>query len=128
TLLRNPQRLMVASTDIVSRSATSLVSVRPLRVVRLHGAGLQMVGTDNAVSTGPYEPCGLWSDALWDHKDQPDGLAYQSRHDSSEICLALLQRANVRLSARETLPLSQTLRTVADVLDIFGKSVSEPPE
>ncbi|RWE90453.1 MAG: RES domain-containing protein [Mesorhizobium sp.] len=128
TLLRNPQRLMVASTDIVSRSATSLVSVRPLRVVRLHGAGLQMVGTDNAVSTGPYEPCGLWSDALWDHKDQPDGLAYQSRHDSSEICLALFQRANVRLSARETFPLSQTLRTVADVLDIFGKSVSEPPE
>ena len=126
TLLRNPQRLMVSSTDIASRSATSLVSGRPLRVVRLHGAGLQSVGTDNAVSTGPYEPCGLWSDALWDHKDGPDGLAYQSRHDSSEICLALFERPDIRLFAQETRPLSQMLRELAEVLNIFGKSLSEP--
>ncbi|ESY66391.1 hypothetical protein X743_28625 [Mesorhizobium sp. LNHC252B00] len=126
TLLRNPQRLMVSSIDIAGRSATSLVSVRPLRVARLHGAGLQGVGTDNAISTGPYEPCGLWSDALWDHNDQPDGLAYQSRHDSSEICLALFERPDIRLTAQETRPLSQMLKELAEVLNIFGKSLSEP--
>ncbi|TIS49797.1 MAG: RES domain-containing protein [Mesorhizobium sp.] len=126
TLLRNPQRLMVASTDIVGRSATSLVCPRALRVVRLHGAGLQIVGTDNAISTGPYEPCARWSDALWDHEDKPDGLAYQSRHDSGETCLALFERPDVRLTAQQTRSLSQMLREVAEVLNVFGKSVSEP--
>ncbi|HEU4987894.1 MAG TPA: RES family NAD+ phosphorylase, partial [Rhizobiaceae bacterium] len=100
SLVRNPQRLMVAMTDIVGRSVSRLVSDRPLRIVRLYGSGLQTVGTDNAISTGPYEPCGLWSDALWDHPDRPDGLAYQSRHDPSEICLAIFEKADVSLKAK----------------------------
>jgi hypothetical protein len=51
---------------------SELVCRRDLRVVTLYGSVLQAVGTDNAISTGPYEPCGLWSDAFWDHPDQPD--------------------------------------------------------
>lgn len=128
TLVRNPQRLMVAMTDIVGRSVSRLVSNRPLRIVRLYGSGLQTVGTDNAISTGPYEPCGLWSDALWDHPDRPDGLAYQSRHDSSEICLAIFEKADVRLKAQRTRTLSSMLGDVAAVLDGYGKSVSSPLE
>lgn len=128
TLVRNPQRLMVAMTDIVGRSISGLVSDRPLRIVRLYGSGLQTVGTDNSISTGPYEPCGLWSDALWDHPDRPDGLAYQSRHDSSEICLAIFEKANVRLQAMGTQSLSSMLGDVAAVLDSYGKSVSSPLE
>jgi hypothetical protein len=58
TLVRNPQRLMVAMTDIVGRSVSGLVSHRPLRIVRLYGSGLQAVWTDNSVSTGPYEERG----------------------------------------------------------------------
>jgi hypothetical protein len=41
-----------------------------------------VVGTNNAISTGPNEPCGLWSGALWDH---PNEIAYQSRHDSNAL-------------------------------------------
>jgi hypothetical protein len=128
TLVRNPQRLMVAMTDIVGRSVSGLVSDRRLRIVRLYGSGLQTVGTDNSISTGPYEPCGLWSDALWDHPDRPDGLAYQSRHDSSEICLAIFEKADIRLKAKGTHPLSRMLGDVAAVLDSYGKSVSPPLE
>jgi hypothetical protein len=128
TLVRNPQRLMVAMTDMVGRSISGLASNRPLRIVRLYGAGLQTVGTDNSISTGPYEPCGRWSDALWDHPDRPDGLAYQSRHDSSEICFAIFERADVRLEAQVTHALSSMLRDVAAVLDSYGKSVSPPLE
>lgn len=128
TLVRNPQRLMVAMTDIVGRSVAGLVSGRPLRIVRLYGSGLQTVGTDNSISTGPYEPCALWSDALWDHPDRPDGLAYQSRHDSSEICLAIFEKADVRLKAQGTHALSSVLGDVAPVLDSYGKSVSPPLE
>ncbi len=128
TLVRNPQRLMVAMTDIIGRSVSGLVSDRSLRIVRLYGSGLQTVGTDNSISTGPYEPCGLWSDALWDHPDRPDGLAYQSRHDSSEICLAIFENAEVRLTAQGTHALSSILGEVAAVLDSYGKSVSPPVE
>lgn len=128
TLVRNPQRLMVAMTDIVGRSVSGLVSDRPLRIVRLYGSGLQTVGTDNSISTGPYEPCGLRSDALWDHPDRPDGLAYQSRNDSSEICLAIFEKAAVRLKAKGSHALSVMLGDVAAVLDSYGKSVSPPIE
>jgi hypothetical protein len=128
TLVRNPQRLIVAMNDIVGRSVSALVFDRPLRIVRLYGWGLQTVGTDNSISTGPYAPCGLWSDALCDHPDRPDGLAYQSRHDSFEICLAIFEKADVRLQAKGTRPLSSMLGEVAAVLDSYGKSVSLPLE
>jgi hypothetical protein len=124
TILRNPQRLMVSMTEITGRSATELACERPLRIVRMYGSGLQAVGTDNAISTGPYEPCGLWSDALWDHSDMPDGLAYQSRHDSAEICIALFERSDIRFTKIASTPLSGMLKEVAALLETYGKSLS----
>ncbi len=124
TLLRNPQRLMVAASEITDRAATELVCRRDLRVVTLHGPGLQAVGTDNAISAGPYGPCGLWSDALWDHPDQPDGIAYQSRHDSSALCLALFARPDMTFDIRSTRPLTAMLHEIAALLDGYGKSLS----
>ena len=87
TLLRNPRRKMVAHADIETRATSVLRCRRDLRVVRLHGAGLQILGLDNSISTGPYEPCGAWADALWAHPEAPDGLAFRSRHDPDEILL-----------------------------------------
>jgi hypothetical protein len=124
TLLRNPHRLMVATAEIADRAATELTCRRAIRVVKLFGAGLQTVGTDNSVSTGPYEPCGLWSDALWDHSDSPDGIAYQSRHDSNELCIALFERRDLKFEIRATRPLTAMLKEVAALLDGYGKSLS----
>lgn len=124
TILRNPQRLMVAMSEITSRSATKLACERDLRVVTMHGAGLQALGTDNAISTGPYEPCGVWADALWDHPEQPDGIAYLSRHDPSEVCLALFERQPIGFTIHETRPLPVILREVAAMLDRYGKSIA----
>lgn len=124
TVLRNPQRLMVAASDIVSRTATELNLPRDLHLVQMHGSGLQALGTNNAVSTGPYEPCGEWADALWDHPDQPDGLAYQSKHDPDEICVALFERPGVTIQVQQTTPLKAVLKEVAAVLDRYGKSIS----
>lgn len=124
TLLRNPQRLMVAASEIADHAATELVCRRSLRVVALYGSGLQVVGTDNAISTGPYGPCGMWSDALWDHPGQPDGVAYQSRYDSSELCLALFTRSDLTLTISSTKPLTATLHEIAALLDRYGKSLS----
>lgn len=124
TLLRNPQRLMVAASDITGRAATELACRRELRVVKLYGSGLQAVGTDNSISTGPYGPCGLWADVLWDHPDRPDGIAYQSRHDSDEICLALFERPGLTFDISSSKPLTAMFREIAALLDAHGKSLS----
>lgn len=58
TLLRNPARRMVDEAAIAVRSLTLLRTGRDLRVVQLHGEGLQLLGCDNAVSTGPYDASG----------------------------------------------------------------------
>jgi hypothetical protein len=124
TLLRNPHRLMVAASEITDRAATELACLRELRVVKLYGSGLQAVGTDNAISTGPYGPCGLWAGALWDHPEQPDGIAFTSRHDSNEICLALFERPGMTFDIRSTKPLTAMLHEIANLFDAYGKSLS----
>ena len=124
TLLRNPHRLMVATSEIADRAAAELTCRRAVRVVKLYGAGLQTVGTDNAISTGPYEPCGLWSDALWDHADSPDGMVYQSRHDSDELCVALFQRPDMEFEIKWTRPLTTMSKEVAALLDRYRKSLT----
>lgn len=124
TILRNPQRLMVAAAEVTSRAATELRVQRDLRIVRMHGPGLQALGTDNAISTGPYEPCGLWADALWDHPDTPDGLAYQSRHDSGEVCVALFERPDLTIIVQGTSLLTAMLKDVAALLNRYRKSIA----
>lgn len=85
TILRNPQRLMVAMSEITTRSASTLTCDRDLGVVAMRGPGLQALGADNAISIGPYDPCGAWADALWDHPERPDGIVYLARHDPNEV-------------------------------------------
>jgi hypothetical protein len=127
TLLRNPNRRMVGYTDLAERASCDLTSARDLRVVRLYGTGLQAVGCDNAISTGPYDACGAWADALWSHSDIPDGIAYQSRHDSGEICLALFERTDLQLQVPNSVPLIQQLPTIAAILSAYRKSIVDAP-
>jgi hypothetical protein len=127
TLLRNPARKMVDYGNIADRALTLIHSRRDLKHARLHGNGLQQPGCDNAISTGPYDPCGAWSDALWAHRSTPDGIAYQSRHDPREICLALFERPDLGLVADTTTNLQDMLPAVANVLSSYGKSISYPP-
>lgn len=126
TLLRNPQRRMVALADIETRGHVRLTCRRPLRLVRLHSEGLQTVGTDAAIVTGPYDPCGLWADALHDHPNRPDGIFYASRHDNRQLCVVLFERPDLVLDTGPTMPLGNELARVAAVLAGYGKSVSMP--
>lgn len=127
TLLRNPARRMVAFADLAARASCDLTSARDLRLASLHDAGLQAVGCDNAISTGPYDPCGAWADALWSHPDQPDGIAYRSRHDPAQLCLALFQRPDLHLQAADPVPLIRQLPNVAAILAAYGKSITDVP-
>ena len=123
TILRNPQRLMVAEREIGSRSVTELVNRFDLRMVTMHGPGLQALGTDNSISTGPYESCGAWADALRDHPEAPDGIAYLSRHDPAEICLAVFECGRIRFDVNTTHPLATMQGEVASLLNRYGNSL-----
>ena len=124
TVLRNPSRRLVGLQDIAARSVTELQALRDLRLAQLHGAGLQALGVDNAVTTGPYTPCGLWADALFAHPDRPDGIAYASRHDPDQLCIALFSRPDLGLGTPDpAVPLAAMLPKVAAILRRYGKGL-----
>jgi len=98
---------------------------RDLRLADLHGAGLQQLGLDNAISTDPYRPCGAWAEALWAHPAAPDGIAYRSRHDPREICHAIFERPALTLVAPSPIALLGQLPELAAILSGYGKSIAE---
>jgi hypothetical protein len=124
TVLRNPRRRLVDLAEITGRAVTVLGLSRPVRLVEMRGAGLQALGTDNAVSTGPYGPCGAWADALFAHPDEPDGIAYASRHDPDQVCVALFSRPDLALDVLSgPTPLSGMLDDVAALLRRYAKGL-----
>lgn len=126
TLVRNPKRRMISYEDIKQRSLSVVIANRSMRMVKLYGQGLSYHGTDNSISTGPYEPCGKWADALWQHPDKPDGIAYHSSHDSKELCYALFQRTDFELIVTDQCLLTERIVEIAALLNRYGKSLSLP--
>lgn len=126
TLLRQPSRLTIDPSDVLTRSASRLEASRPLRLVDLDGPGLSRLGIDGAIFTGPYGPTWRWSDALRGHADEPDGILYPSRHDPRELCVALFERPDLSLLARASTPLERQPQDLARVLDVHGKSLAGP--
>ncbi len=124
TVLRSPARRLVGRAEIADRSLSMLTLLRPVRLVQLHGAGLQQLGLDNAITTGPYAPCAEWADALHDHPERPDGLAYASRHDPDRLCLALFSRAqDAIVPSSGPAALSSMRHEVARLLRQYGKGL-----
>ncbi len=123
TLLRTPARRLVAEADIAARALTMLSPTRGLTAVAALGPGLSTLGTDAALSTGPYAPCGLWADALFDHPARPDGILYASRHDPSLTCLALFDRDDPGLTVQATTPLPDMATEIGALLDRYGKAL-----
>ena len=125
TVLRNPGRRLISLKEISDRSLTVLGISRSIRLVEMRGTGLQALGVDNAITTGPYEPCSVWADALFAHPDQPDGIAYSSRHDPDQVCVALFSRPDTDVDvASGAVPLTDMLAEVAGVLRRYRKGLS----
>jgi hypothetical protein len=91
----------------------------------MFGDGLQAVGTDNVVSTGPYSASWAWADALFVHLDAPDGTAYASRHDPDQLCIALFNRSDITIGLLSgPTALSDMLADVASILRRYGKGIA----
>jgi hypothetical protein len=124
TVLRNPARQLIGMAEIESRSLAVIGTSRVMRLVDLYGEGLQQLGLDAAIFTGPYENCGLWTDALLQHPEQPDGILYRSRHDPSQTCIALFERADLGLTlASDSVPLTRLLAEIGELLRRYGKAL-----
>jgi hypothetical protein len=126
TLLRKPARRLISIGDLTSKAVATLVVNRDLMVVDFRGPGLQQLGLDGTINTGPYENCALWADDLFAHPERPDGLLYPSRHDPSEACLALFERADLVVTvADDPIPLRSLMPRVTEVLHRYGKGLEQ---
>ena len=94
TSLRNPPVRILALDDLAGRSIATVEVRRDLRLVPIHGSsptGLEV--TAELASGSDYVGSQLWSRALWEHSDEPDGILYRSRRDDSALCIAVYDRA-----------------------------------
>src|SRR6202795_4837277 len=86
TFLRNPPVRILALDDLAGRSIATVEVRRDLRLVPIHGSALALLGVTAEVASGSdYVGSQLLSLALWEHRDEPDGILYRSRHDDSAL-------------------------------------------
>ena len=121
TFLRNPPVRILALDDLSARNIATVEVRRDLRLVPLHGSNLARLGaTAELASGGDYEISQLWSRALWEHSNQPDGIIYRSRHDDSSFCIALYDRAKDGVAVVQEYSLAEDPQRLARLLRRYG--------
>ena len=121
TFLRNPPVRILALDDLADRSVSTFEVGRDLRLVAIYGSGLARLGVTAELASGSnYAASQQWSRALWEHKDQPDGVLYRSRHDDSALCVALYDRAKDALAEVESHRLIEDPQYWARLLKRYG--------
>ena len=98
----------VQISELRIRGLTRIDTLRPLQLVNLTGAGLPQIGADQRLCSGCHSVSRRWSAALHSNRHKPDGLLYRARHDPSQICAALFDRAAPKLRARTTIIMADT--------------------
>lgn len=90
---QRPRRLYQA--QLAGLSLTAVVLARPIRVARLHGAGLVRLGLRRAdlidCEEREYPYTAAWARALWGCPRRPAGIAWTSRQNDSGRALMLWQ-------------------------------------
>jgi hypothetical protein len=106
TFLRAPGRRSLSLDFIRKKGRARLRAVGALRLIKLAGFGLGKLGATAEVTHSglPYDVSQRWSKALHDLAIQPDGVAYNSRHDDEALCYAIFERASLYIEehSRET--------------------------
>jgi hypothetical protein len=121
TFLRNPPVRILALDDLADRSVSTLEVRRELRLVAIYGSSLARLGVTAELASGSnYAAAQQWSRALWEHKDEPDGVLYRSRHDDSALCVALYDRAKDALAGIESHSLIEDPQYLARLLKRYG--------
>ena len=125
TFVRNPPVGILSLDDLAGRSVATVEVRRDLRLVPVHGSSLAKLGVTAEVATGSdYVRSQLWSRALWEHSDQPDGILYRSRHDDSALCAALFDRAKGALAIVRECSLAEDSKRLARLLRRYGLALT----
>ena len=91
TFLRNRRDRFITLMEIDQRVMAEIRFPEPLRLVDLTKKGLFRLGADSRLNDGDYEISQRWARAFHQHRDQPDGILYFSRHDPSCRCIAVFE-------------------------------------
>jgi len=121
TFLRNPPVRILSLADLAARSIATIEVRRELRLVPVHGPALARLGvTAELASGGDYAVSQVWSRALWQHPDKPDGILYRSRHDDSALCVAVYNRGKANLAVIRDACLTKDAPLLARLLKRYG--------
>ena len=121
TFLRNPPVRILALDDLDGRSVATVELRRDLRLVPIHGSSLARLGvTAELAASSDYAESQLWSRAVWEHGDRPDGILYRSRHDDSAFCVAVYDRAKDGLTMVRDDSLTMDSQRLARLLARYG--------
>lgn len=116
TCLRAVGARFVALAFLEARSFSQIEVTARLRLVSIHGQGLAQVGATAAVTSGPYTVAQKWSRVIHDHPSKPDGIAYRSNHDNSELCVALFEHVANRLTPIAPEPITKDRDRLSELL------------
>lgn len=127
-LHRAVPRRLISEKTLSARAVAEVRVLEPIRAARLFGEHLIPTGATAEVAHGePYATVSWpWSRAIFDHRDQVDGIIYSARHDDSQLALALFDRAGHKIEARASHPLSGTDVRTLRLLDLYKLGL-EPP-
>jgi len=119
TLLRNPSSRLLGGSDLAVRSISTGHLTRGLQLVQLHGPGLNRLEITAETVHGPHDICRRLALELWRHPKQVDGIAYRSRFDDDELCVALFDRAIDAIAIDATEGLLDDMRRLGRILDKY---------
>lgn len=112
-----------------SRRLCQIWANGPLTLVDLTGPGLAVLGADARLCAGAHGVAQRWSSAMHRHPGRPDGVLYRARHDPSELCVALYERAGNRILAGDRGGLAdEALSPLIDALLIRYEYLREPED
>lgn len=99
TFLRTPGHTLLDSELVASKAYVRLGASRPLILALIAGPALARIGATAEVPHGglPYFVPQAWSRAFFLHPAGVDGIAYHARHDDTELCYALFDRARAAI-------------------------------
>ena len=133
TLLRRPAPRAVVGSEVEKRRFARFRATEPLRLADAHGKGLGWQGVtvaeiaadhDGKTYPGAYAKTQAISAEVYAATDL-DGIAYRSRLDLDQLCVALFDRADHKIEMVEEGEQIDR-RWVDDLLEPRGKHVVDP--
>ncbi|MGL4962162.1 MAG: RES family NAD+ phosphorylase [Inquilinus sp.] len=95
TCLRNVDATLVSESFLAKRAMIQVV-IKPVTLLQAYGPGLAKIGQTALISASSQDEYPLtqaFSREVHEHPDKVSGIAYKSRHDNDQLCVALFERA-----------------------------------